>query len=393
MIRHLDDEYSPLYFLAALGAGGMAVSFFLYPMFMVKHPSTPLVTFNHLWPLLTGASLAIRGLVAFAMAAMAYFSVLHFRLLIWNIREYRRYRSTEAFTKLTQSNKEVGLMTIPLTLAMSINVCFVIGAVFVPNLWSVVEYLFPFAILGFLAVGAYALKIYTRFLTRVLVKGSFDFVENNSLEQMIAVFAFAMISVGLAAPGAMSHHPEVNAIGIFFSILFASMAVLLGFIKFVLGFKSMLRHGVAPAGGATLWILIPILTLLGIAMIRMHFGLHHGFKEPVSGPGLFVLTSIILSLQILFGMIGYLVMKSMGYFNDYLKGDEHHPGAFTLVCPGVAFFVFGMFFIVFGLERNGLVERFSLPYFIILAPFVYVQIKTILTITKLNRKLLHTAPG
>ena len=34
-------RYSPLYFLAALGAGGLMVTFFMYLMFWVPHPGRP----------------------------------------------------------------------------------------------------------------------------------------------------------------------------------------------------------------------------------------------------------------------------------------------------------------------------------------------------------------
>jgi hypothetical protein len=327
------------------------------------------------------------------VAGMALFTLLHLRLLAWNLLEYRLFRRTAAYRQLLAGNAEATLMTLPLTLAMSINVLFVNAAVFVPQLWRVVEYLFPLAIAGFLAVGYLALRLYTRYFTRVISGGNFDFGDNNNLGQMVAIFAFAMIGVGLAAPGAMSHHLEVNAIGIFGAIFFATVAVTLGMLKFVMGFKSMLSYGVAPAGGPSLWIVIPILTLLGIALIRVQFGLAHGFSEPVSTPGLYVLTSAIFSLQILFGILGYTVMKRVGYFRDYLHGDVRHPGSYALVCPGVAFFVFGMFFIHFGLVRNGIVDLFSVGYFAALAPLVFIQLKTLTTLLRLNRRLLRAPPA
>ena len=40
--------YSPLYFLAALGNGGLAITFFLYLMFLVPHKETPIPTFEAL---------------------------------------------------------------------------------------------------------------------------------------------------------------------------------------------------------------------------------------------------------------------------------------------------------------------------------------------------------
>jgi len=392
--RNLGTEYNPLYFLASLGAGGLSVSFFIYLMFMVEHPDTPMPTFHHVMPLLTAGAPLVRGLVALALVLIAVLAFLHFRLLAWNIGEYRRFRGTGAFGRLRASNAEVTLMAIPLTLAMSINVMFVLGALFVPRLWSMVEYLFPFAIAGFLVVGLYALRIYSDYFARLVIRGDFDFGRNNDLGQMVAIFAFAMVSVGLAAPGAMSHQITVNAVGIFFSILFAAIAVILALIKLVLGVQSILRHGIAEASSPTLWIVIPILTLLGIALVRMTMGLHHGFQAPLSRPGLFVLTSSILAIQLLFGGLGYVVMKRLNYFGDYLHGDKRHPGSYALICPGVALFVFGMFFIAFGLIGNGLVEKFSPAYFLLLAPLVFIQAKTFLTLFRLNRRLLwQSAPG
>ena len=42
----MKPSYSPLYFLAALGNGGLAVSFFIYLMFMLPHPHTPIPTWE-----------------------------------------------------------------------------------------------------------------------------------------------------------------------------------------------------------------------------------------------------------------------------------------------------------------------------------------------------------
>ncbi|MEA3409983.1 MAG: hypothetical protein U9R74_00390 [Pseudomonadota bacterium] len=387
--RRLGEQYTPLYFLAALGAGGMAVTFFLYLMFMVDHAGMPMVTFDHLYPLLVGENVVVASLVGAGMVFILAFALLHYRLLLWNILEYRRFRKTDRFLEVRASNDEITLMAIPLTLAMSINVSFIVGAVFVPGLWAYVETLFPFAIAAFLAVGAYALKIFTEYLSRVFTNGDFDFDRNNHLGQMVGIFAFAMVAVGLAAPGAMSHHIEVNATGMFFAILFTSIATVLGVIKLVLGFKFMFRMGISEVASPSLWLPIPILTLMGITLVRLNFGLDHGFNEPVSKPDLFVLTSTVISLQVLFGVVGYAVMKRLGYFREYVRGDKSHVGSYSLICPGVALFVFGMFFVNFGLVHNGLLDRFSVAYFVMLAPLVFLQIKTLATLLTLNRKLLR----
>jgi hypothetical protein len=390
--RDLGSDYNPLYFLASLGAGGLAVTFFLYPMFMVKHPDSPLVSFDHLQPLLTQGEPLLRALLVADLAAVAIFALLHFRLLWWNLSEYRRFRKTASFEQLRQSNSEVSLMAIPLTLAMSVNVLFILGTLFVPGLWSFAEYLFPVALVAYLATGIYALKILGAYFSRLFVNGGFDLVANNNLSQMIAIFALAMIAVGFAAPGAMSHIKTVNALGIFFSIFFLSLAVLLMVIKLVLGFYSMLQHGIDQRTSPSLWIVIPILTLIGITLIRLIMALHHGFHEPVPKAGLFVLTSVLLSLEILAGLIGFSVMRKLNYFRDYIHGPKGDAGSFALICPGVALFVFGFFFLQFGLVKNGLVAPLSLGYLLLLAPFVWIQIKTIQTFFRLSCRIMAFGP-
>lgn len=390
MIRDLRENYTPVYFLASLGSGGLAVSFFVYFMFMVDHPKTPVATFDFIYPVLTGGSFAVSALIALAYAAMTYFYYLHIRLLIWNISEYRKFRTTTKYHEMKNSHQAVSFMAVPLTLAMTVNASFAFFAATVPNLWSIVEYMFPGAILAFLAIGIYAIRIFVGYFSSFMIQGEFDYAKNNNLSQMMGIFAFSMIAVGFAAPAAMTHLKVTSSISLFLSIFFLTMAVSLAFVKITLGLKSIFRYGISKEGSATLWIAIPILTVIGITMIRMFFGLSHNFETHGNISALFVFTSVIVSLQIGFGIIGYAVMKKIGYFDEYLNGDKKSAGVYALICPGVAVFVFGMFFIFYGLIKNGLIERFSPAYFMVLIPFAAVQLKTVWTMLKINRKMLFT---
>ena len=381
----LREKFSPMCFLASLGAGGLSVSFFMYLMFLVPHPNTPMATYDFIIPaLLKGDWLSL--VVSFSLVFIIAFAFLHFKLLIWNTKQFNLYKKTAAYEELINSNSQITLMTIPLTFAMTINVCFVLGAVFVPGLWGIVEFLFPFALIGFMVVGYFALKIFFEYFSRLLIKGDFDFSKNNNLSQMISIFALSMVAVGFAAPGAMSHNLVINSIGIFGALFFASLAMLLMLIKLTMGFKNMFEKGLGLEAAPSIWILIPILTLLGITFIRVSFGLEHNYATPLAKSSLFVFTSTILSLQIIFGILGYMVMKKMGYFEKYIHSEDKSSVSFALICPGVAFFVFGMFFVNFGLAYNGIVAKYSIAYFIIMLPFIYVQIKTIIYFFKLYKK-------
>ena len=382
----LREKFNPMCFLSSLGAGGLSVSFFMYLMFLVPHKDAPMATFNHIFPkLMEGTWLSF--VISFSLVFIIAFAFFHFKLLIWNTKQFNMYKKTEAYKTLVNSNAEITLMTIPLTYAMTINVCFVLGAVFVPNLWSIVEYMFPFALIGFLVTGYFALKIIFDYFSRLLTKGDFDFTKNNNLSQMISIFALSMVSVGFAAPGAMSHNLSINAIGIFGAIFFGSFALLLLVIKITMGFKSMFEQGVSIEASPSLWIIIPILTLLGIMMVRVTFGLDHNFGAQMNKSSLFTLTSVIVSIQIIFGLLGYKVMKLNGYFEKYIDDENTKSSvAFALICPGVAFMVFGMFFINFGLTYNGVIEKYSITYFILMLPFMYIQYKTVRCFFTLKKK-------
>ena len=382
----LREKFNPMCFLASLGAGGLSVSFFMYLMFLVPHKGTPMATFDFIFPeLIKGTWLSF--IIAVSLIFIILFAFFHFKLLIWNTKQFNLYKKSENYKKLLGTNAEITLMTIPLTYAMTINVCFVLGAVFIPGLWSIVEYMFPFALIGFAVAGFFALKILFAYFSRLLVAGEFDFTKNNNLSQMISIFALSMVAVGFAAPGAMSHNLPINAIGIFGALFFGSFALLLLMIKITMGFKNMFEQGISVEASPSLWIIIPILTLLGIMMIRVSFGLEHNFDSNMSKSSLFTLTSVILSIQIIFGILGYKVMKLNKYFETYVDAEDTRSSvSFALICPGVALMVFGMFFINFGLTYNSILEKYSFFYFLLMIPFVFIQYRTVLYFFRLKSK-------
>lgn len=63
--------------------------------------------------------------------------------------------------------------------------------------------------LGFLAIGFWALRLLGDFWGRILTRGGFNCSRNNGFSQLLPSFALAMIGVGLAAPAAMSQTPWV----------------------------------------------------------------------------------------------------------------------------------------------------------------------------------------
>jgi len=198
-----------------------------------------------------------------------------------------------------------------------------------------------------------------------------------------------MFGVGFAAPAAMSHEKVTVTIAFMLSLFFVCAVILLSTIKLVLGFRAMMEYGVAQETTATLWIVIPILTVVGIALFRLTMALDHNFGAPATPAGLFVMTTSIFSLQVLMGLLGWMVMKKAGYFERFVTGPDKSVGSYALVCPGVAFFVFANFLIHKGLIPVGLFDKFSVVYFLLYLPLIYLQVKTIRLMFLLNGKLLR----
>ena len=391
--RPTASPYTPQYFLAALGAGGLAVSFFMYLLWMTPHSGAPIPHFASLSVDFAEADGPLRALIGVALAGIAVFAIWHIRLMVWNLNRYAAWRRSAAFAGFRQGNMESQLMALPLALAMSVNVAFVAGAVFVPGLWGVREALFPMALAAFAGIGVLAFRIYLAFISRVLVDGGYECARSNNLGQMIAVFAFAMIGVGFSASAAMSAAPATAAVGFIGASFFLGSAVVLGAVKMVLGFRAMMEFRAAAETTPTLWIVIPFLTVTGIGIYRLRMSLAHSFGVPVGAGEIFALLSVFLGIQLLFGLIGWAVMRRAGYFGRWVNGPEKSPGAFALVCPGVALFVFGNFMINPGLVGIGVLAPFSLAYGLLYLPLVAVQIATIWLFVKLTRKLIGQDVG
>jgi hypothetical protein len=391
LTRNLGERYTPLYFLAALGAGGLAVTFFMYLLFWVPHPNQPIPVFEDIVNAWSTGGPALKTAIAIALAGIAAFAFLHLRLLVWNLREFATFKRTPAYAALRNSNAETQLMAIPLTLAMTVNAMFIVGAVFVPGLWTVVEYLFPAALAAFLAIGFHAMRILTDFFGRVLARGGFDCAKNNSFAQMLPAFALAMVGVGLSAPSALSHVKLTAGLSFILSSFFITAAVILAVVKLILGFRAMLEQGASKESLPTLWIAVPIVTVVTIALMRQNHGLHEHFGAHATSAETLSMLTTMLAVQVFFATIGYVVMRRAGYFATYVTGTEKSAGSYALVCPGVALSVMGHFYVNKALVAAGLVAKFSAGYWVLTAAPIALQVGMIWLVLHLNARLLADA--
>ncbi len=380
------DRYSPLYFLATLGSGGLMVTFFMYLMFWVPHPGQPVPVFEDILSAYTTGGLPMKAAILVAALGIAGFAILMIRTLIWNLGALAAFRKTEAYTALRNSNAETQMLAIPLALAMVVNGGFILGLVFVPGLWGVVEYLFPMAMITFLAIGVYAMRLMADFFGRALVDGGFDCSKNNSFAQILPSFALAMVGVGLAAPAAMSSVPLITGISYIASSFFIVSAVLLAAVNLVLGMRAMMESGANAESAPTLLVIVPLVTVLSIAFLRLNHGLHVHFDDHGTKVDTFTMLTTGLMIQLSVAALGLTVLRRFGYVSQYVTGTARSAGSYALVCPGVALSVMTHFYLNKGLVAVGLVDKFSVAYFAISAIAIALQVAMIWLVFKLNAK-------
>jgi len=312
--------------------------------------------------------------------------VLNIKSLIWNLRTYNQWKHTEAFQKFSKTNAQSQLMAMPLALGMTVNGLFIAGLVFVPGLWNVVEYLFPLAVIAFLAIGYLAFRLYGEFIARIKVEGGFNHAANNSFGQILPAFAFSMIGVGLAAPAAMSANATVVGFSLVFSTFFFVTAIVIAAVGLVLGIRSMLDHGTNAETAPTLMILIPLVTILGITMLRQNHGMGETFGAHTADDATFSLLAKLVAIQVLFGVFGFLILNRHNYAKRFIWGRETSVMSYALVCPGVGFAVLMQFFINKGLVEIGLIDKFSAGYWAVTAIALASQLAMVALVFALNRR-------
>ncbi len=381
-------NYSPLYFLSALGQGGISISFFMYLMFFTNHKETPIPTFESWTTAFSDGNMLLKAIIVIAIVWIIYFAFNHIKLMIWNINKFNKFKKSEEFKSFEWWNKAVQLMAFPLALAMTINVFFVLWAIFVPQLWSIIEYLFPLSLLAFSIIWIIAIRLFGAYISKIFTTHSLDFVKNNNLWQMLVIFAFLMVWVGFSASSAMSNNEITVILWLLGSTFFMTVAIFFWVIKLILGMKSIFEYWLDKETSPTIWIIIPLLTLIWITSIRQNHWLNETFSVDSDKIWILLFITVLGSLQLIFGYIWNKVMKSNWYFEEYLNWDKKSPWSYALICPWVALTVFLFFFLHMWLVENWIVSKFWLVYFIFLIPIVYLQFITIRTMFKLNKKML-----
>ena len=373
-------KFEILHILAALGAAGMTASFFFVINYMTTHSGQVFVDFNTLMVNHVGQTDTLSLVIQFYMIGAVSAATLHFVLLTRWFKGFRIYKQSEDFQALRHSNREVQLMAIPLTLTMTMNVFFILGALFIPGLFEpitlfgftmqLIDPLFMLAGIYFVAVFVLALNIFSHYFLR-LIDGELDFLQNANLSQLLAIFSFGMIGVGFGALG-FSNLPEMAFVGTSLAYTVIGLTVMLSILKFVLGFKSMFEHGINANATVTLLIPITVIAMLMVGAYRADIGTMHTLGSERNSTYHLILLTIGLGVSILIGLFALTAMRRKGFFKN-LKENKTDAGALAMVCPGFALEVQMVLWLSAGLVHSGVMAHGSVSYFVIWTPMLILQ--------------------
>lgn len=339
--------FSPMHGLASLGAGGLSVSFFVWLMFLTPHPGSPVPTYESL--AIARAASTSAGWISFVRAMLAVMVITHYGLLIWWLRLGAKQ---PAHAKQAQfaAESHIFKMITPLVLAMSVNAGFVAGLVFVPGLWRIKEYLFPFALLAFFVLWVMASRRWVMQMAAVRRYGLS--YQGKGLIELLTTFAFAMISVGFSASAAMSSTGWVHTAGAILAVLAGIMAIWAALVVLRQRAATLRSHPIAATATGSLLMGVPILTILGIAAYRLMKAGQHHFDVPVTDGAIAVMLGLAVLGQVLIFLFAIPAITRQGGWRALIK-EQPQAASFSLICPGVGLFVLGMFFVSNGLIPMG----------------------------------------
>jgi hypothetical protein len=332
------SNFSPLSFLASLGAGGIAVlpfAFFQYTF----HSGKGLVTFGQIDHF--ALPLAQQILFHILELVMIVFVLLHFVLTFQNTKGLISWMKTDSYQKfINDPLKNSAIMAPFISYAMTLNVF--IGPIrfFTPFMSQNLQSFMLPALIVLAGLWFVMMRTEIRLLKLSFIK-SFD-VSKIHFGWLLHPFALGMVTVTLTGIAAMSKDANTAHGAAVLAATSGSMASFLLVVKLISIFKSHFAADGLPDKQflPSMLIVVPIITLLAISGFRLghyfhrQFGFHMEFLE-------FAVITFSFAFQTWYLWFGLSLLKD--YFRKHFFKNEFYMSQWGLICPFVAYSVLGSF--------------------------------------------------
>lgn len=330
-------KFSPLVFLASLGAGGISVIPFSFLNYTFSHPKG-LVNYAHI----PHGDLSVLQEIFFRFleSIMIIFPIIHivlsfiflFQLISW-------VKSSDYSSFISDPLKNSAILAPFISLVMTMNVMLGPIRFFIPAISGNLQTFMLPALIFWLLIGFFLMKMELKLLKTSFVK-SFDASKIN-FGWLLHSFTLAMFTVTGTGIAALAQSPGIAHIAAFTSFVFGGMGIFLLFVKMFALFKSHFEAPGLPEKQflPSFLIVIPNITLYAISFFRIGHYLEHNFGSHFQAYFMLIVT-IAFAFETWYMLFGLSLLKD--YFrNNFMK--EFHVSQWGLVCPFVAYSVLGSF--------------------------------------------------
>lgn len=334
-------KFSPLEFLASLGAGGIAIIPFAYLQYTtpnikglvkiadISHATQPF--WNNLFFHSLEAVMIVFTLLHLAISAVLFVKLYHF---VWNA-DYKEY--------IMNPLSNAGILAPFISAVMTMNVF--IGPI---------RYLFPVisdnlqslmlpAFVVWMTIFVLLMRMEIKLLKTAFVQ-SFD-IQKITFGWLLHPFALGMLTVTGTGFAAIAQSSSLAHTAAFFSFISGSMGLFLLALKLISVFQ---KHFASQEGlGAkhflpSFLIVIPNITLYAISAFRIGHYLEKHHAMHLDSYFLLVIT-IAFAFETWYLIFGMTLLKD--YFKKHYFKKEFYVTQWGLICPFVAYAVLGSFVI------------------------------------------------
>jgi len=397
------EGYNLHLYLASVGFGGFTIMLYIltahYGLNFTKNPAFGIVetaqvygTFEtwtgylqSVWRdgALSAAEIIMVAILMSMIALMPFTAAANIKLLLWNEKQYRYYKTTEAFKKLNKTVGAMGRMARPFAWAMSLMTVFVICMAFIPGFWDYMRIVLYIATPISLYIGYIACKELVDILKEWEKHGIDHFENTNNFSLVLSGLSFAFIGIMFMSYSFGSKGDLFITLFHWFLATFFMISGILMSIAFgILGLTTILKRGLNLASGASLLIFVPIITIFTAYSTRTNFIFKKYFGFPNIHPtdnAFIIMFFFTIALAIF--VFGMAMLKQLGFMNKYLAVDgERNLTLFAFCCPLIGMNVLYLWVITVAMPILGIYTYMSNP----LLYAVLLLIGTIFTIIVLG---------
>jgi len=331
------SQFNPQVFLAALGAGGIAVAPFAIMQYIFPHSAGLITLFD---VLNQNLNIYQNIFLWFALVVMPVFSIIHFVLLFRFIPALISFIKYNLKQHLSDPLQSPALVIPILALTMSMNVFIGVIRFFIPLVQINFQNLMWPALVFWIVLLVTQFTLQIKILQNTYTK---DFAaEKISFNWLVQALSMGMLSVVGSGIAALAKDITIMDISGFLSLMAATFAIFLTFIGLTISVfnqifaKSLPENKSLPA----FLNLVPVTTVLAITFFRLGHFVENRFHYHLD----FFLLLVILST---FAFQTWYLIFSIGLIKPFWKNDfltkNFYLTQWSLICPFVAYAVLGAF--------------------------------------------------